>query len=98
MADIRRYARTPILLFGKKYGTSNAILAIRTNVENGNIRFTDIVSQENERLDILAGQFYGDSKLWWVIAASSSVGWGLQLPPGTVLRIPNIEDCAKYVG
>lgn len=98
MTDIRRYARTPVLLFGKKFGTSFAVPAIRENVQNGNIRFNDLIVQENERLDILAGQFYGEGRLWWVIAAASEVGWGLQVPPGTMLRIPNIEDVAKIVG
>lgn len=98
MTKLRRYTRAPILQFGKKFGTSFAIPAIRTNVQNGNIRFADLVTQENERLDILAGQFYGDGKLWWVIAAASEIGWALQVPPGTVLRIPNLDDCAKFVG
>ena len=98
MSDLRRYARSQILLFGKKYGTSQAIPAIRNNVKNGNIQYTDLVLQENERLDILAGQFYGDGRLWWLIAAASEIGWALQVPPGTLLRIPNLQDCARYVG
>lgn len=98
MPNLRRYARTPVLVFGQKYGTSIAIPIIRENVKNGNIRYNDLVLQENERLDILAGQFYGNGRLWWVIAAASEVGWGLQVPPGTLLRIPVIEDVSKYVG
>lgn len=98
MTDLRRYTRAPVLLFGKKFGTSFAIPAIRANVQNGNIRYTDLVTQENERLDILAGQFFGDGRLWWIIASASEIGWALQVPPGTLLRIPNLEDCAKFVG
>ena len=98
MSDLRRYARASILRFGKQYGTSQAIPVIRENVKNGNIRYTDLVLQESERLDILAGQFYGDGKLWWLIASASEIGWGLQVPPGTLLRIPDIQDCARYVG
>jgi len=95
---LRRYARTPILILGRKYGTSLAIPAIRENVKNGNIRFTDHFLKESERLDILAGLFYGNGRLWWIIASASEVGWSLQAPPGTLLRIPNLSDCAKYVG
>jgi len=95
---LRRYARTPVLILGRKYGTSLAIPAIRENVKNGNIRFTDHFLKESERLDILAGLFYGDGRLWWVICAASEIGWTLQAPPGTLLRIPVIEDVAKYVG
>jgi len=98
MPNIKRYSRAPILIFGQKYGTSMAIPAIRENIQNGNIRFSELVTQESERLDILAGEFYGDGKLWWVISAASDVGWGLQVPPGTLLRIPTIDDVAKYTG
>ena len=36
----------------------------------------------------MAANVYGDSSLWWIIAAASNIGWGLQVPPGTVLKIP----------
>lgn len=98
MSTLRRYARTPVLGFGKQYGTSQAIPALRENIENGNIRYTALVLQENERLDILAGEFYGDGRLWWLIAAASNIGWGLQVPAGTEIKVPNINDCAQYVG
>lgn len=98
MVNIKRYARAPVLIFGQKYGTSTAIPAIRENVKNGNIRYDDLVLQENERLDILAGQFYGNGRLYWVIGAASEIGWGLQVPAGTLLRIPNLEDVARLIG
>ena len=41
-----------------------------------------------DRYSNLAHEHYGDVKLWWVIAAASDIGWGLQCPPGTFLRIP----------
>lgn len=98
MAIIRRYARAPILTFGKKFGTSKAILAIRDNIKNGNIRTKAYIMAEGERLDILAGTEYGDGTLWWVIAAASNIGFAAQVPPGTILRIPALEDLTKYVG
>lgn len=95
---IRRYTRTPTFGLGFRFGTSFAIPTIRENIKNGNIRFEEIVLQEYERLDILAGKFYSDSKLGWVIAAASNIGWMPQVPPGTVIRIPNIDDVSKFVG
>lgn len=95
---INRYARAPVYGVNARYGISFAIPAIRTNIEQGNIRYTEYVSREKDRLDILAGKVYGDSKLWWVIAAASNIGYSPQVPPGVALKIPNIEDIAKYVG
>jgi hypothetical protein len=60
---LRRYARTPILIAGRKFGTSNLIPIIRNNIANGTITYTTYVTKENERLDILAGKFYNDGKL-----------------------------------
>jgi len=44
----------------------------------------------------LAGAIYQSSTYWWVIAAASGIGWGLQVPPGTVLRIP--KNIGEVVG
>ena len=44
---------------------------------------------ESQRLDVIAAQQYGDPSYWWVIAAASGIGWGLQCPPGTLVRIPS---------
>jgi hypothetical protein len=52
---------------------------------------------EAERLDVLAGEFYGDGRLWWVICAASGIGFSPQVPAGTRIIIPNIEDLSKYV-
>lgn len=95
---MKRYARTPIIGIGYRFGTSFALPAIRQNIAAGNIRFQQIILQENNRLDILAGRYYGDGKLWWLIAAASDIGWGLQVPTGTIIKIPDLRDCNKYVG
>ena len=52
------------------------------------IQSTVKILEEGERLDQLAGVMYGDGTLWWVIAAASGIGWCMQVPPGTRLRIP----------
>lgn len=95
---MNRYARTPVIGLGYRYGTSFAIPAIRQNIQTGNIRFQQIVLQESNRLDILAGLYYGDGKLWWLIAAASNIGWSLQVPVGTIIKIPDLRDCSRYVG
>ena len=75
---------------GQKYiSKSNVNYKIFTGVEAGIIDYGVHILEEGERLDYLAGINYGDSGLWWIIAAASGIGYALQVPPGTVLRIPN---------
>lgn len=95
---ISRYTRAPILTFGEKYGTSEAIIAIRNGIANGNIRYTDVVLEENERFDTLAGKYYGDGRLYWIICAASEIAFPGQPIPGTLLRIPVLSDVLKVTG
>lgn len=96
--SLRRYARAPILKSGLQYGTSNASRVIREALTGGTLQAQIYTLQEGERLDTVAGQFYGDGRLWWVIAAASNVGWGLQVPPGTRLLIPDIVRVTELIG
>ena len=95
---LRRYERTPVIGINFRYGTSFAIPVIRSGIENGSINTKQVILLENERLDILAGKEYGDGSLWWVIAAASNVGWGLQVPAGTRILIPSLKDIVAIVG
>lgn len=95
---MRRYSRTPSLNLGYSYGTSFMIPIIRNGIANGSIRFEEMILDESERLDVLAGKIYQDSSLWWIISSASDVGWGLQVPPGTRIKLPNIQDIAKFAG
>jgi len=73
--------------------------SIRAGIERGEILTEIRILQQGERLGSIAGQVYGDSRLWWVIAAASDVGWGLQVPPGTRLVVPtDLAQVAELVG
>ena len=79
-------------------GNSKYSSSIRKAVEAGFIKVKSVTLEENERLDGIAAQVYNDSSYWWVIAAASGIGWGLQVPPGVVLLIPvNIEEVYGYL-
>ncbi len=96
--SINRYNRTPILDYGKKYGTNNSINVIRNAFKNGQLTTKEIILRGAERLDTLAGSIYGDASLWWILAATSNIGWGLQIPPGTIINIPDLNDIISLVG
>ena len=96
---LRRYSRAPRLNGGTTYGTSRAATAIYRAVQSGIITTRIVTLKGAERLDILAGKYYGDGTLWWVIAAASGTGWALQCPPGTVLKIPtNLSQVSSLIG
>jgi len=92
-----RYTRTPILAYGQQYGTGRAAEAIRAGIKSGLIQSNQIVLRGRERLDTMAGVIYGDARYWWVLAAASNIGWGLQVPPGTLLTVPNLVQVAALV-
>lgn len=93
-----RYERTPVLDFGVSFGTSRSHSVIRTAIKNGNLAYKEFILHEGERLDHIAGRHYGDATFWWIIAAASEIGWGLQVPPGTIIRVPDLEKVALLVG
>ena len=86
--SISRYNFSPRLLNGKYYGSSYASSKIFRAVEDNEISTQNILLSEQQRLDQIAGIFYKNSSYWWIIAAASGIGWGLQVPPGTLIRIP----------
>jgi len=95
---LRRYARSNIIGANRQYGTSRAIQAIRDGIEIGTVRFTTSRTLQGQRLDSIAGEVYNNGRLWWVIAAASEIGWALQVPPETIIRIPNLTDIASIIG
>lgn len=80
------------------FGYPRYVQRVRDNINSGNIRLIEtVVLTEEQRLDIISGQKYGDARYWWVIAIASGIGYGLQVPPGTVLVIPNLGDVLTYI-
>lgn len=56
---------------------------------------TKILSQEGDRLDLLAKEFYGDESLWFIIAKKNNIGKGsLNVPAGRVITIPFYKENA----
>lgn len=93
-----RYTYTSRIDSGAGIGQWSGGSKIFNAVQNGDLETTSIVLTQGQRLDHLAGQFYGDGRYWWVIAAASGIGWALQCPPGTVVRVPQDLSRALTVG
>jgi hypothetical protein len=102
VATINRYDRTGILRNEQGdalYATPEYVRAIREGVSNGSIIVYGYTAVTTDRLDIVAGRIWGDSKLWWIIAATSNIGWGLQIQGGTQLLIPtDLSSITDIIG
>lgn len=85
---ISRYKSDLNIRGGIIKASAKSVRRIRRARDTGRIPCRQITLKESERLDKLAGQLLGDGRLWWIIAALSDIGWGLQVPPGTRIRIP----------
>lgn len=96
---MRRYGKTPLINGGKLYGTAFGCNSLYHACRKGHINTRISIVKEGQRLDVIAAQQYGSASLWWVIAAASGIGWGLQIPPGTLLKVPtSLEQVNMYVG
>ena len=87
---ISRYSRDILVNQGRAFGTAGGVNRIRQAIRQNQISLKEVTLNEDARLDVLAGREYGDASLWWVIAAASNIGWGLQVPAGTRILIPSI--------
>lgn len=96
---ISRYTNNSRINLGGQLGTSEDILSLRAGIKNGSIPIVrTIVATGTDRLDSLAGAVYDDAKYWWVLAAASGIGWGLQVPAGTVINIVRLSDIESLFG
>jgi|TARA_R100000664_G_C2744061_1_gene132152 nucleoid-associated protein YgaU len=92
-----RYNNTKIKLSNKTSDRPNSKQRYLTTIYD-RVPFSNsdlyVISQEGDRLDNLANQFYGDSSLWWYIANANNLNQ-INLEPGTSLRIPASLESAK---
>lgn len=86
--SLSRYAFSKKLGEKKFYTTAKYSYKIHQAAERNLISFDTIQLSEKQRLDHISFTYYKDSSFWWIIAAASGIGWGLQVPPGTLIRVP----------
>ena len=92
-----RYSRDTAIRGSTIKKSASAFRIIRRAVGARRVPFHTQTLRGWQRLDVLAGQYYGDGRYWWIIAAASDIGWGLQVPPGTQLIIPNLQLTLQLV-
>lgn len=93
-----RYARDGLSASGEGLTLTRAVPFIRRAIKSGRItpQQTFTVTQA-DRLDTIAGEVYGDSRYWWVLAAASDIGWGLQVPPGTIINVIDLQTVERFI-
>ena len=65
--------------------------AIPRTVDADPLTDTTIIANEQDRMDIIAHNVYGDSAEWWRIAAANKrVDGSLHLKPGNSVIIPKV--------
>ena len=94
-----RYKKDRANVDGKGLNTASAVRAIREAVKLGRVAVTKtFTTTQADRLDSLSGVLYGDGRYWWVLSAGSNIGWGLQVPPGTIINVLDLRDVERIVG
>ena len=84
---------------GDSLATAQSVLILRRAIKYGTIQpIRKIITTGYDRLDTLAGAVYDDSRYWWVLAAASNIGWGLQVPPGTTINVLDLIAVQRLVG
>lgn len=88
-----RYTADDQISFGNQLATARVVTSIRSGIRDGRISvIRQVIATGSDRLDTLAGTIYGDARYWWVLAAASNIGWGLQIPPGTIINVIRLSD------
>ncbi len=85
---MNRYRTDRRIKGGTTLGTNGSIARIKAAVRDGELQVSRYRLKEGERLEHIAGRYLGDARLWWVLSATSNIGWSLQVPAGTVINIP----------
>lgn len=85
---MKRYKRDQ-RISGGLLQTAQSVTILRRAREFRLLSLRKIILTKSQRLDHIAYRELGDPHAWWIIAALSDIGWGMQLAPGTILYIPN---------
>jgi len=94
---MNRYSNTKITNAKKTRLRTNQVKKYNTTIYQSIPETNEdlfVITQDGDRLDQLANQFYKDSTLWWYIAQANNIST-MNIETGTRLRIPASTDFAK---
>jgi len=93
-----RYEDDSRINLGTQFSAAKKVRSIRRAIRTGRLSIQGSFTLTGaDRLDALAGTVYGDARYWWLLAAASDIGWGLQVPPGTQINIVDINNALRVV-
>jgi len=69
----------------------NTTLYEKVHLRNDDIY---VITQEGDRLDSLAHEYYNNPHLWWFIGRANNI-YTMNVPAGTSLRIPISTELAR---
>ena len=72
--------------------TSEAVKVPKSSTDSFHI----VTKKDENRLDLISWQYYGNTLLWWVIAEASDIIDPFNVPRDTVLRIPDKSTIFGY--
>ena len=78
---------------GNRYVETNEPVTVP---KSPNDTFHIVTAKDENRLDLIAWQYYGNSLLWWVIAEASDIVDPFNVPRDSVLRIPDKSSIFGY--
>lgn len=88
-----RYSNSKILLNDKGKRYFGTIIYPQIEPQQSDLY---IITNQGDRLDILAYEFFNDATLWWVIASTNELPQDSIYPPsGTQLRI--IQNVSEFL-
>ena len=93
-----RYSRDDTGISEQGLSIAQAAISLRRAIRTGLIVPNRMLTMtQADRLDTLSGEIYGDARYWWVLAVASNIGWGLQVPPGTVIFVIDLSTVERLV-
>ena len=93
-----RYSRDDTGISEQGLSVAQAAISLRRAIRAGLVVPNRMLTvTQADRLDTLSGEIYGDARYWWVLAVASNIGWGLQVPPGTVIFVIDLSTVERLV-